>query len=106
MTFTRLVTELLTSMSATTPIRLTVEDIYPTDGGSAPCGFTTHLGELNLQPGDVVQLVTDDETIITSECQRNDHVPTEEGFIRIPSTIRKELGVSPGDPVWVSPSAE
>jgi antitoxin component of MazEF toxin-antitoxin module len=86
-------------------LRLTVENTYPSDKDPVPLRIhEKHLIRLNIRPGDSVQLTADDGISITSDCQRNDHVPVEEGLIRLPPTLREELGVSIGDTVIVSPS--
>ena len=88
---------------ARTTLNLTIEEIYPTDEDPCPVRIhDDHLGELNTSPGDLVQLVTKDNTSTTFECQRNDHSPSEKGLIRVSPTVREELGVSLGETVTVS----
>lgn len=88
-------------------LRLSVEGTYPTDEDPVPPRIhDKHLVELDIQPGDSIQLATEEEASITTACQRNDHIPTEEGLIRLSPGFREELGVSIGGIVTVSPPNE
>ena len=94
-------------MPNSTTLQLSVDDTYPSDKDSVPPRIhDKHLVELDIRPGDSFQLTTEDGISITSDCQRNDHVPAEEGLIRLSPNLREELGVSIGSTVIVSPSDE
>lgn len=90
-----------------TILKLTVEDTYPSDTDPVPPRIhDKHLVGLGILPGDSIQLSAEDETSITATCQRNDHVSSEEGLIRLSPTFREERGVSIGDIVIGSPASE
>lgn len=90
-------------MAPSRQIRLTIEKMYPTDSDSGPIRLHDDvLVELDIQPGQNVRLTADDGTSETWECQRNDHVPGEEGLVRVPTMVLEELDITIGDSVVVS----
>lgn len=84
-------------------LRLTVEETYPTDGHREPVRLhDSVLIGLGVRPGQDVRITSDDGASTTYVCQRNDHVPREDGLIRAPREVTRELGVTTGDSVVVS----
>lgn len=90
-----------------TPIERTVKEAYPADHAVPEADYIRlggpELTDLNLAPGDEVNIEAADGTTILKRVWRSDRVDWDKDIVRMNDHIRRQLGVEPGDTVTIHP---